>query len=224
MARASRMAVTAGVVFVGVAQGPVPDAQHRAQPTSELHHWVLPVDQPNVEVVRLHSNDCYVVQAAVGIAHFGRLMPAMSDLQRQLGVSTSHLVERVDDHAECTRRGCLEMEKVAEALDREMLSVNQRQTRTIDHRPMPADSFYGGAYTDVGSNERERFRNAPEQRMIFQHLATARRDNCYETKMPRTLTIHVRDHEQQLQRTGVYRGYLYIEHHHPEIAGKAATE
>jgi len=105
-----------------------------------------------------------------------------------------------------------------------MAAVNRRQRRSIDHRPSPADSFYGGAYTDVGSEERERFRNLPEQRMLFQHLATARRDNCYEAKMPRTLTIHVRDHEERLNRSGVYQGYLYVEHHHPEIAGKTVAD
>ena len=224
MDRASRAALAVGAVLVVVALGPSPAAQDRAQPAPELYHWVLPVDQPGVEVATLHPNDCYVVQAADGAAYFGAPTPAMSELQRQLVISIAHPVERIDDHAECTRRGCREVEKVAEALERERASANRRQTRTIDHRPTSADSFYGGAYTDVGSDERERFRNAPEQRMIFQHLSTARRDNCYETKMPRTLTVHVRDHEQQSHRTGVYRGFLYIEHHHPGIAGKAAAE
>jgi len=220
----SRAALAAAAALVGVALAATPAAQPQVQPAPELYHWLLPVNQPGVEVAALHPNDCYVVQAAVGVAYFGGPTPAMSELQRQLVASTSHAVERVDDHSECTRRNCLEVEKIAEALGLEMASVNRRQTRRIDHRPIPTDSFYGGAYTDVGSDERKRFRNAPEQRMIVEHLATARRDNCYQAKMPRTLTIHVRDHEQHPHRTGVYRGYLYIEHQHPQIAGKAAAD
>jgi hypothetical protein len=101
---------------------------------------------------------------------------------------------------------------------------NRRRRRRADHRPSPIDHWYGGAYTDVGSDERVRFRNAPQQRMVFRHLATARRGNCYEAKAPRTLTIHVRDQGRRAHRTGVYHGFLYIEHHHPEITGKATAE
>ena len=219
---ASRAALAAGAALFGVVLAATPAAQ--PQPVPELYHWVLPVNQPGVEVAMLHPNDCYVVQAAVGVAYFGGPTPTMSGLQQQLVASTSHAVERVNEHTECTRDHCLKVEKVAKALGSKMASVNRRQTRRIDHRPTPTDSFYGGAYTDVGSDERKRFRNEPEQRMIFEHLATARRDNCYHAKMPRTLTIHVRDHEQHPHRTGVYRGYLYVEHHHPQIAGKAAAD
>jgi hypothetical protein len=27
-----------------------------------------------------------------------------------------------------------------------------------------------------------------------------------------------------LNRSGVYQGYLYVEHHHPEIAGKTVAD
>ena len=199
-------------------------AQGGSQADPDLYHWVLPADQSGVEVATLHPNDCYVVRSASGVAFFGQPTDEMRALQRQFVISTAHAVEEVEDHPECTRRACLEVNRLIDQFERAMNGVNQRQIRSIGHRPNPADSFYGGAYTDVGSEERERFRNLPEQRMLFQHLETARRDNCYEAKMPRTLTIHVRDHEQRLNRSGVYQGYLYVEHHHPEITGKTVAD
>ena len=60
--------------------------------------------------------------------------------------------------------------------------------------------------------------------MVYLHLGTAGRGNCgncYEAQRRRTLTIQVRDHQQRTDRTGVYTGYLYVEHHHP--AGRVAT-
>ena len=199
-------------------------AQSESQAAPQLHHWILPVDQSGVEVATLHPNDCYVVRSASGVAFFGQSTDEMRALQHQFVISTAHAVEEVEDHPECTRRACLEVNRLIDQFERAMNGVNQRQIRSIDHRPNPADFFYGGAYADVGSEERERFRNLPEQRMLFQHLETARRDNCYEAKMPRTLTIHVRDHEQRLNRSGVYQGYLYVEHHHPEITGKTVAD
>lgn len=199
-------------------------AQGGSQADPDLYHWVLPADQSGVEVAILHPNDCYVVRSASGVAFFGQPTDEMRALQRQFVISTAHAVEEVEDHPECARRACLEVNRLIDQFERAMNGVNQRQIRSIDHRPNPADYFYGGAYTDVGSEERERFRNLPEQRMLFQHLETARRDNCYEAKMPRTLTIHVRDHEQRLNRSGVYQGYLYVEHHHPEITGKTVAD
>ena len=224
MNRTSRIVLLVGLCGVAVTMKSVLSAQSESQAAPQLHHWILPVDQSGVEVATLHPNDCYVVRSASGVAFFGQPTDEMRALQRQFVISTAHAVEEVEDHPECTRRACLEVNRLIDQFERAMNGVNQRQIRSIDHRPNPADSFYGGAYTDVGSEERERFQNLPEQRMLFQHLETARRDNCYEAKMPRTLTIHVRDHEQRLNRSGVYQGYLYVEHHHPEITGKTVAD
>ena len=224
MNRTSRIVLLVGLCGVAVTMKSVLSAQSESQAAPQLHHWILPVDQSGVEVATLHPNDCYVVRSASGVAFFGQPTDEMRALQRQFVISTAHAVEEVEDHPECTRRACLEVNRLTDQFERAMNEVNQRQIRSIDHRPNPADSFYGGAYTDVGSEERERFQNLPEQRMLFQHLETARRDNCYEAKMPRTLTIHVRDHEQRLNRSGVYQGYLYVEHHHPEITGKTVAD
>jgi hypothetical protein len=51
------------------------------------------------------------------------------------------------------------------------------------------------------------------------YLRTASRDNCYEAEVPRSLTVHIRDSGQGRDRTGVYSGYLYLEHHHPAPHG-----
>ena len=224
MNRTMRIGLLVGLCGVSVTMGSVLSAQSGNQAVPELHHWILPVDQSGVEVAILHPNDCYVVRSATGAAFFGQPTDEMRNLQHQFVIATSHAVEEAEDHSECTRRGCVKVNRLIDQFKRAMTGVNQRQIRSIDHRPNPSDSFYGGAYTDVGSEERERFRNLPEQRMLFQHLATARRDNCYEAKMPRTLTIHVRDHEQRVNRSGVYQGYLYVEHHHPEITGKTVAD
>ena len=224
MDRARRVAFAAGAVAVGFLAGPAATAQQQPSAAPETYHWVLPVDQPAVDVATLHPNDCYVVQAAEGLAYFGEPTAALRELQDRLLIPVAHLVETRRDHAECTLGACVQTAGIATALEREMASVNRRYLRRVDHRPTPIDQWYGGAYTDVGSVDRETFRRAPEQRMLFQHLSTARRGNCYEAKAPRTLTIHVRDQGRRAQRTGVYHGFLYIEHHHAEITGKATAD
>ena len=221
---ARRAAFAAGAVAVGCLAGPAPAGQQPSRPAPETYHWVLPVDQPAVEVATLHPNDCYVIQAAEGLAYFGEPTPALRELQDQLRIPVAHRVETQEDHAECRLGTCVRTARIAAALEREMTSVNRRYLRRVDHRPTPIDQWFGGAYTDVGSDDRESFRRAPEQRMLFQHLSTARRGNCYEAKAPRTLTIHVRDQARRPHRTGVYHGFLYIEHHHPETAGRAAAD
>ena len=224
MDRARRVAFAVGAVAVGCLAGPALSAQQPSRPAPETYHWVLPVDEPAVEVATLHPNDCYVIQAAEGLAYFGDPTTALRKLQDQLPIPVAHLVETREDHAACTLGACVQVARIAAALERELASVDRRQLRPVDHRPTPIDRWYGGAYTDVGSADRATFRRAPEQRMLFQHLSTARRGNCYEAKAPRTLTIHVRDQGRRAQRTGVYHGFLYIEHHHPAIAGRAAAD
>lgn len=224
MDRARRVACAAGAVAAACLAAPAPWAQPPANPAPETYHWVLPADQSAVEVATLHPNDCYVVQAAAGLAYFGPPSPALEELQRKLPAPTTHLVATREDHAECALDACVRTARLAAALEREMQSVDRRRLRRADHRPTPIDQWFGGAYSDVGSADRRTFRRAPEQRMLFQHLATARRGNCYRAKAPRTLTIHVRDQERRPHRTGLYHGFLYIEHHHPEITGRAAAD
>lgn len=217
------VAFAAGAVAVWCLAGPVSSAERQQGFAPETYHWVLPVDRPAVEVATLHPGDCYVVQQAGGLAYFGEPTPALRELQERLLIPVAHRVETREGHVECTAGVCLQMARIAAALEREMASGNQRYLRGVDHRPSPLDHWYGGAYTDVGSEHRESFKRAPEQRMLFQHLSTARRGNCYEAKAPRTLTIHVRDHERRPHRTGVYHGFLYIEHHHGRTAGRAVA-
>ncbi len=224
MDRARRVAFAAGAVAVACLVGSTPAARQPPRPAPQTYHWVLPVDHASVEVATLHPNDCYVIQAADGLAYFGEPTSALRELQEQLPSPVAHLVETLEDHAECRLGACVRTARIADALQREMSSVNRRHLRSVDHRPTPIDQWYGGAYTDVGSDDRQMFRRAPEQRMLFQHLSTARRGNCYEAKAPRTLTIHVRDQARRPHRTGVYHGFLYIEHHHPQMAGKAAAD
>ncbi len=201
----------------------------------DLYHWVLPVDEAGVDVAMLHPNDCYRVQRAAGVARFGSVTPAMTDLQRQLGLPSSHAVDTVDEHDECTLTGCRDVTAIAEALDREIeRSAGNRSSRSrgaldrwvrgVGHRPTPFDHWFGGAYTDVGSDDRFTFRKTPEQRMLFRHLSTSTRGNCYEAKAPRALSIHVRDQNAARVRVGVYRGYLYVEHHHPATVGDRAAD
>lgn len=224
MGGAGRAAFAAAAVAVGSLAGPVPAAQPPARPAPETIHWVLPADQTAVEVATLHPNDCYVVQAAEGLAYFGEPTPALRALQDRLPPPGAHPVRTLAGHAECGLDACVRSARIAAELEREMASVDRRRLRRADHRPTPIDHWYGGAYTDVGSSDRETFRRAPEQRMLFQHLSTARRGNCYEAKAPRTLTIHVRDQARRTHRTGVYHGFLYIEHHHPETTGRSAAD
>lgn len=226
----------AALVAVAGPGDSVAGAQQAAQQQPpDLYHWVLPADAPGVEVAILHPNDCYVVREATGAVYFGEPTAALRELHRQVGGTAAHVVAVAgpappDEHPECRLRACVDVERLATAMEREMAAANPRATRRVSHDPSPLDNFFGGAYTDVGTDDagadaaglavRARYRNTPEQQMIVRHLATARRDNCYEAKRLRTLTIHVRDHDvERTDRTGVYRGYLYIEHHHPEIAG-----
>lgn len=231
-------AVAAAVVAVGAA---APAGQQvPSQQPPDLYHWVLPADSPGVEVATLHPNDCYVVRQATGVAYFGSPNATLREMQRQVDGARAHAVEMVPrlppkPHPECRLGSCLDLELLVSVMEREMAAANRRALRRVDHDPSPLDNFFGGAYSDVGTEGagvdaeglvvRARYRNAPEQQMVVRHLATARRGNCYEAKLPRTLTIHVRDHDlERTDRTGVYHGYLYIEHHHPEIAGRVVAE
>ncbi len=221
-----RLVVALVVAAAGSVGGPDLRAQarqDRQDPVAETFHWVLPADQDGVEVATLHPTDCYVVHRAEGIAYFGDRTAALVELQGQLPPAGAHRVESLLDHAECGDEGCVDLARVAEALQREMAAGPRRSQRRADHRPSPLDHWYGGAYTDVGSDERSRFRNGPEQRMVFRHLSTARRGNCYEAKALRTLTIHVRDHEKHSRRTGVYHGLLTVRHRHAEAQGGAVA-
>lgn len=233
------LAIAIAAAVMAGAAGPAAQQMPPQQPP-DLYHWMLPADSPGVEVATLHPNDCYVVRQATGVAYFGAPNAALRELQRQVGGARAHVVEveprlPPEPHPECHRGACVGVERLFAAMDREILTLNRRARRRVGHDPSPLDSFYGGAYTDVGTDGagidaeglavRARYRNTPEQQMIVRHLATARRDNCYEARLPRKLTIHVRDHDvERADRTGIYRGYLYIEHHHPEIAGRAVAE
>ena len=189
-----------------------------------MYHWVLPVDQNGVEVTRLHPNDCYAVQEAVGTAYFGKLPAVVVQLQRELGAPYAHPVEGAGNHPECVVDMCVKLTDIASAIIRELSGLaNGRLLRAVDHRPSLLDHWFGGAYTDVGSDDRTVYRNAPEQQMLFRHLAASSRGYCYEAKIPRTISIHVRDHERDRDRAGLYSGYLYIEHHHPRIAGDSVA-
>ena len=222
--RGMPLAVAAAVTAFWGAGAPESRAQDRQDPVSETFHWVLPADRDGVEVATLHPTDCYVVRGAEGVAYFGERTDALESLQRRLPPAGAHRVETLDDHRACADAGCIDLARLAEALEREMAAGSRRSRRRVDHRPSPVDHWYGGAYTDVGSDERVRFRNAPEQRMVFRHLATARRGNCYEARALRTLTIHVRDHENHPRRTGVYHGLLTIRHRHAESRGGAVAD
>ena len=213
-------ALMAAVVALGASE---PPAQERHPPVSETFHWVLPANQDGVEVATLHPTDCYVVHQAAGTAYFGEPTPGLQDLQRRLPAAGAHRVT-LDDRGACAGAACADIARLAEALEKEMETADRRRRRPVDHRPSPIDHWYGGAYTDVGSDRRDRFRNAPEQRMVFRHLATARRGNCYEAKALRTLTIHVRDHGRYPRRTGVYHGLLTVRHRHAEGRGGAVAD
>ena len=198
--------------------------QRQRRPDPETYHWVLPAQHSGVEVVDLHPHDCYAIQRAEGMVYFGAPPPDVLELQRQLGEPHSHLVDGRDEHPECLLARCLEVSRLRDAITARLLQSGDRQYRhPVGHRPTPLDDLRGGAYSDVGSDDRPRYRQAPEQRMVYLHLGTAGRGNCYEAQRPRTLTIHIRDHQQRTDRTGVYTGYLYVEHHHPAPAGRVAT-
>ena len=194
------------------------------RPDAETYHWMLPAQHSGVEVADLHPGDCYVIQRAEGVVYFGEPLSDVLELQRQLGEPVAHLVDGEDEHPECLVVGCVDVSRLTDAITARLLADGtQRHRRLVGHRPTPLDDMRGGAYSDVGSDDRPRFRQAPEQRMAYLHLGTAGRGNCYEAKAPRTLTIHIRDSQQRHDRTGVYSGYLYLEHHHGPAGVVAAS-
>ncbi len=161
------------------------------------------------------------VQEAQGTAYFGELPPALAELQRQLTRPYAHAIDTRGPHGECQAPACLRVAALIAAIERELTRVDQaRLLRGVNHRPSPVDAWFGGAYTDVGSEDRRTFRSTPEQQMVFRHLGASARGNCYEAKAPRTISIHVRDQQLGRSRAGVYSGFLYIEHHHPMTVGK----
>lgn len=211
------LALSVPLALVVSAPRPRPaTGQTPARPTPQTYHWVLPVQHTGVDVATLHPHDCYVVERAQGRAYFGEPPPGVAELQRQLSMPVAHVIETTREHPECLLESCLNVDRITHAIERTLTESGEpRLLRRVDHQPTPVDSTFGGAYTDVGSEERVPFRNGLEQRMIYLHLGTARRSNCYDAKAPRVLSIHVRDFEVHANRTGVYRGFLYIEHHHP---------
>ena len=184
---------------------------------------MLPAQHSGVDVVEPHRNDCYAIQRAEGMVYFGEPLPGVLELQHQLGEPHSHLVDDQDEHSECLLTGCLDVSRLSDAITARLLQSGNRQSRRLaGHRPTPLDNMRGGVYSDVGSDDRPRYLQAPEQRMAYLHFGTAGRGNCYEAKAPGTLTMHIRDHQQRTDRTGVYSGYLYVEHHHAAPAGRVA--
>ena len=197
--------------------------QTTRQPPPETFHWVLPAQHREVTVVDLHPGDCYVIQRVDGMVYFGDPLPDVIELQRELGEPLAHRVESADEHPECRLSGCVDIARLTDAITTRLVDVGEARARRLArHLPSPIDGMRGGAYTDVGSADRPRYRQAPEQRMVYRHLRTAARDNCYEAEVPRTLSVHIRDSDQRRDRTGVYSGYLYLEHHHPEPRGVVA--
>ncbi len=191
-----------------------------AHPPSETFHWVLPAQHTEVTVVDLHPGDCYVIQQADGVVSFEEPAADILELQRTLREPFAHRVEATDEHPECRLAQCLDIARITQTIATGLLErADARVRRGARHVPSPLDGMRGGAYTDVGSTDRSRYRQAPEQRMAYRHLRTAARDNCYEAEVARTLTIHIRDSGRQEDRTGVYSGYLYLEHHHPAPHG-----
>ncbi len=214
-------ALTLALLFASLDARPWANStQNQERPASETYHWVLPVNHSGVDVAILHPNDCYVVEQAEGVAYFGTPSRALFELQQQLRFPVAHLVAEPGGHAACDLRACVRVAELAAAIEKEMTELGRtRLVRPVAHRPSPLDDWYGGAYTDVGSSTPVSFTNAPEQRMLFQHLRTTRRENCYQAKEPSMLSVHVRDQADHQDRTGVYRGFVYIEHHHPHVSG-----
>ena len=214
-----------GASLIGAVPGgrPVGAEQRPRHPAPDTYHWVLPAQHGGVEVADLHPDDCYVIQQAEGIVYFGEPWPELLELQAQLGGPIAHRVETADEHPECQAASCQRLPEVRAALAAIVeADGNPRDLRPVGHRPVPIDGLVGGAYSDVGSDERDRYRRAPEQRMAYRHLSTARRGNCYQAKVPRTLSIHIRDQQRRTSRTGVYSGFLYVEHHHDPSTGRVA--
>ena len=202
---------------------PGPAAQSASpRPAPDTYHWLLPAEHSGVDVATLHPNDCYVVQDARGFVHFGEAPPDVREIQRQLGVPGAHLVEMREAHPECHLESCGNLPISEDALHRRLLDlVDPHALRGVGHVPTPFDDGMGGAYTDVGSDERARFRFKPEQRMLHLHLQTSQRGNCYQARALRLLSIHIRDQRDRPRRTGIYSGFLYVEHHHPAVPGGA---
>ena len=218
-------AAAASVVFlVLVGMGPtdrVGVAQNGDQRDPETYHWVLPVDREGVEVAWLHPNDCYVIQQANGVAYFGEPPAAVLELQQQLPMPIAHPVHAPESHPECTLGVCVLVAETASAIEYALaVQVSRLLLRRVDHRPTPRDDWFGGAYADVGSDDRTTYHAAPDQLMLSEHLAASRRGNCFHAKVPRVLSVHVRDQQQHPERTGIYSGFLYIQHRHPSIVGK----
>lgn len=198
-------------------------ARQERRPAPEIWHWVLPAQHDGVEVVELHPGDCYVIRHVDGIVHFGEPPAEVLELQGRLGDPIVHRVEEAGDHAECRRDECIALSRLTRAIvDRLAADGDRRAVRRANHRPSPLDGMRGGAYTDVGSADRPRYRRTREQRMAYLHLQTAARDNCYAAQVPRTLSIHIRDRRRRPDRTGFYSGYLYLEHHHAPLPGRVA--
>ncbi len=194
------------------------------RPAPQTFHWMLPAQYTGVEVTELHSGDCYVIQQVEGLVYFAEPEPEVLELQERLGGPLAHLVESPKGHPECVLAKCVEVSNVTRELITRLLETgNSRAQRLARHRPSPLDNMRGGVYSDVGSADRSRYRQTPEQRMAYLHLQTAARDNCYEAQAPRTLTIHIRDHQLRPDRTGVYSGYLYLEHHHDPLPGRVVV-
>ena len=207
-----------------VVEGRMGTAQRERRPPPETWHWVLPAQHGGVEVAELHPGDCYVIRQADGIVYFSEPPPEVLELQARLGDPVAHLVEEVGEHPECRREECVAMSRLTAAITARLVEAGDRRAvRRANHRPSPLDDMRGGAYSDVGSGNRGRYRQTREQRMAYLHLRTAARDNCYAAQVPRTLTIHVRDRQHRDDRTGFYSGYLYLEHHHAPIPGRVAT-
>ena len=211
------------VLGAAALEGRAGAGQRDRRPAPEIWHWMLPAQHDGVEVVDLHPGDCYVIRQVDGIVYFGEPPPDVLELQGRLGEPIAHRVEEVGEHAECGRDECVAMSRLTAAITSRLVEVGDRRAmRRANHRPSPLDDMRGGAYSDVGSAERPRYRRAREQRMAYLHLRTAARDNCYAAQAPRTLTIHVRDRRHRPDRTGFYSGYLYLEHHHAPVPGRVA--
>ena len=226
LAGAGVAAVTVVGCVLGAAalEGRPGAAQQDWRPAPETWHWVLPAQHDGVEVAELHPGDCYVIRQADGIVYFGEPPPDVLDLQKQIGDPIAHLVEEAGEHPECREEGCIAMSRLTAAITSRLVEAGDRRAvRRANHRPSPLDDMRGGAYSDVGSADRPRYRQTREQRMAYLHLRTAARDNCYAAQVPRTMTIHVRDRQHRDDRTGFYSGYLYLEHHHAPLPGRVVS-
>ena len=216
-------AALAGVLGAAVLEGRGGVAGQDRRPAPETWYWVLPAQHDGVEVVDLHPGDCYVIRQVDGIVYFGEPPPGVLELQERLGDPIVHRVEEAGDHPECQWEECIAMAPLMRAITARLVEAGDRRAmRRANHRPSPLDDMRGGAYSDVGSAERPRYRQTREQRMAYLHLQTAARDNCYAAQVPRTLTIHIRDRRHRPDRTGFYSGYLYVEHHHAPVPGRVA--